>query len=135
MGKTGQYSIVLILLVTALAITGCSTEMENPRGTLSAAELLENPVYDEEVVIFGKVDIMGKVLSPYFELKSGGAKVKVWYSMMVEDNGVPRKTVKAEGIKNGDWIIVTGELKREGKHRVLNDFWASKIEKLEQEPQ
>lgn len=135
MGKKGLHIIVLTVLFTALTFTGCSTEIERPEGTLSVAELLENPVYDEEVVIYGKVDIMGKVLSPYFDLGSGGKTVKVWFNMMVEDSGTPRQPVKAGGISNGDWAIVTGELKREGKYRALNDFWASKIEKLQQEPQ
>jgi hypothetical protein len=36
-----------------------------------------------------------------------------------------------EAINNGDWVIVTGELKLEGQHRSLNDFWASNIEKIE----
>jgi hypothetical protein len=70
------------------------------------------------------------VLQPYFELGSGGKKIKVWFNMMIEDNGVPRQPVKAEGMSNGDWVIVTGELKEEGKYRALNDFWASRIEKL-----
>jgi hypothetical protein len=51
--------------------------------------------------------------------------------MMVEDDGTPRQPVKAERINNNEWVIVTGELKTEGKYRDLNDFWASSIKKLE----
>jgi hypothetical protein len=130
MDNTKLHIIVLIMLFTALTVAGCRTEIEKPEGALSVAELLEYPVYDTEVVIYGKVDIMGKVLQPYFELGSGGKKIKVWFNMMIEDNGVPRQPVKAEGMSNGDWVIVTGELKEEGKYRALNDFWASRIEKL-----
>jgi hypothetical protein len=121
----------LILAFAAFAITGCTTEVEKPEGALSVAELLQNPVYDEEVVIYGQVDIMGKVLSPYFDLESGGEKIQVWFNMMVEDDGKPRQPVKAEGINNNEWVVVTGELKTEGKYRALNDFWASAITKLE----
>jgi hypothetical protein len=120
-----------MLIVTLFTITGCTTEVEKPEGALSVAELLQNPVYDEEVLVYGRVDIMGKVLSPYFELESGGEKIKVWFNMMVEDNGKPRQPVKAEGINNNEWVAVTGELKTEGKYRALNDFWASAITKLE----
>jgi hypothetical protein len=121
----------LLLIVILFTITGCTTEAERPEGALSIAELLQNPVYDEEVVIYGRVDIMGKVLSPYFELESGGEKIKVWFNMMVEDDGKPRQPVKAEGINNNEWVVVTGELKTEGKYRAFNDFWASDIKKLE----
>ena len=123
--------IGLVLILAVFPLTGCATEVEKPEGALSVAELLQNPVYDEEVVIYGKVDIMGKVLSPYFDLESGGGKIKVWFNMMVEDNGKPRQPVKAEGISNNEWVVVTGELKTEGKYRALNDFWASDIKKLE----
>ena len=122
--------IGIMLLAAVFTITGCTTEVEKPEGTLSVAELLEDPVYDEEVVIYGRVDILGKVLSPYFELKSGGETIKVYFNMMVEDDGIPRQPVKAEGINNNEWVIVTGELKTEGKYRALNDFWANDIQKL-----
>jgi hypothetical protein len=123
--------IGILLLCAGFTLTGCKTEVEKPEGALSVAELLEYPVYDEEVVIYGRVDIMGKVLSPYFELESGGETVKVYFNMMVEDDGIPRQPVKAEKINNNEWVIVTGELKTEGKYRALNDFWASSIKKLE----
>jgi len=43
--------------------------------------------------------------------------------------GKETAAVSVEGIENGDYVIVTGELKTEGTHTVLNDFWASSIEK------
>jgi hypothetical protein len=48
---------------------------------------------------------------------------------MVEDDKTERPAVSVEGIENGDYVIVTGELKTEGTHTVLNDFWASSIGK------
>ena len=105
-------------------------EQERPEGMLSVAELLENPVYDTEVKIYGEVSLLGELLCPCFELTSDGETVLVWYGLMVEDSGIERAPVSVEGIENGDWVIVTGELKTEGKHRSLNDFWASNIEEL-----
>ena len=62
----------------------CSKEIEKPEDTLSVSELLENPVYDEEVKIYGKVSLLGELLCPCFQLTSGGKFVEVWYDLMVE---------------------------------------------------
>jgi len=86
-------------------------------------------VYDTEVEVYGKVSLLGQLYCPCFELSSGGDKVQVWYDLMVEDNGTERPAVSVEGIENGDYVIVTGELKTEGTHTMLNDFWASSIKK------
>ena len=102
---------------------------EKPEGTLSVAELLQNPVYDTEVKVYGKVNLLGQLYCPCFELTSDGGEVQIWYDLMVEDDGTERASVSVEGIENGDWVIVTGELKTEREHRSLNDFWASNIEK------
>ncbi|MBN1134666.1 MAG: protease inhibitor I42 family protein [Methanosarcinaceae archaeon] len=48
---------------------------------------------------------------------------------MIEDGGKERSSVSVEGVENGDWVIVRGELKTAGEHRSLNDFWASLIER------
>ena len=37
--------------------------------------------------------------------------------------------VSVAGIRDGDRVIVTGELRTAGVHTSLDDFWASKIEK------
>lgn len=100
-----------------------------PKSVLSIAELLENPVYDTEVAIYGKVSLLGELFCPCFVLTSGGQEVEVWYGLMVEDDGAEWPAVSVEGIENGDWVVVTGELKSDGTYRSLNDFWAGSIEK------
>ena len=101
---------------------------EKPEGTLTVAELLENPVYDTEVEIYGKVSLLGELFCPCFELTSGGQIVQVWYGLMVENGGTERPAVSVEGINNGDRVIVTGELKGEGGiHYSKGDFWANAI--------
>ena len=124
-------SAIIVIAVVTTILTYISQEIEKPEGTLSVSELLEKPVYDTEVKIYGKVSLLGELLCPCFELTSDGKKVEVWYDLMVEDDGTERLSVSVEGIENGDWVIVTGELKTEGIHRSLNDFWASNIEKIE----
>ena len=53
--------------------------------------------------------------------------------MMVDEDGSPapptRTPVNVEGIENGDWIIVTGELKFIEEFKVQKDFWL-KISKI-----
>jgi hypothetical protein len=38
---------------------GAIQEIEKPDGTLSVSELLENPVYDTEVKIYGNCELFG----------------------------------------------------------------------------
>ena len=104
--------------------------VEKPEGTLSVSELLQNPVYDTEVKLYGKVSLLGQLNCPCFDLTSDGEKMQTWYDLMVQDDGTERPSVSIEGIENGDWVIVTGELKTEGEHSLLNNFWASNIEKM-----
>jgi hypothetical protein len=47
---------------------------------------------------------------------------------MVEDDGALQPAVSVQEIKNGDWVVVTGELKSGGVHYSLNDFWLISIE-------
>jgi hypothetical protein len=49
----------------------------------------------------------------------------VWYDSMVEDDGTVRPPVNVDHVENGDWVIVTGELKTAGEQR--NDLWAEEI--------
>jgi hypothetical protein len=128
--KLRHVMLTFFVLISTILILSCTSgETGKPKGTLSVSELLQNPVYDTEVKVFGKVSLLGQLYCPCFELSSGGDKVQVWYDLMVEDNGTARPPVSVEGIENGDYVIVTGELKTEGTHTMLNDFWASSIKK------
>jgi hypothetical protein len=118
-----------LLLIGIGLMGGCMKEPLKPEGALSVSELLENPIYDTEVKIYGQVSLLGELFCPCFELTSGGKKILVWYGLMVDDDGTERPAVSVEGIQNGGQVIVTGELKRAGVHSSLHDFWASEIEK------
>lgn len=127
--------LVLSLLViggvvggsVAAAIGGDQDEI--PEGALSVAELLDNPTYDTKITIYGKVSLLGEVLCPCFELTSGGETLIVWYDLMVEDDGTQRPPVSVEGIKNGDQVIITGELRSTEGQLPSRTFWASDIKK------
>jgi len=130
MNKKIIFGILAVALVVIIGI-GLFNYLNKPpipipEGTLSVSEILENPLYDTEIEIYGKVSLLGELFCPCFSLTSDGREVTVWYNLMVEDNGTERPSISIEGIENGDWIIVTGELKTEGKNRLL-DFWASNI--------
>ena len=104
------------------------TGQGRPEGTLTAAELLSDPIYDTEVSIYGRVDGLGELACSCFFLISGRDSVQVWYDTMVEDDGTVRPAVNVKGIRNGDNVIVAGELKDEGGiHYSKDDFWAKSI--------
>jgi len=115
-------SLIFILL------SSCNQEPPKPEGALSAAALLENPIYDTQTRMYGKVSALRELMCTCFFLKSDGENLHVWYDTMVEDNGTLRPSVSVQEINNGDWVVVTGELKSGGDHYSLNDFWASSIE-------
>ena len=86
-------------------------------------------MYDTELRVFGEVSSLGDLDCTCFLLSSDGADILVWYDSMIEDDGTERSPVSVGGIKNGDQVIVTGELKDEGEHRSQGDFWLSSIGK------
>lgn len=108
-----------------------SGEAEKTEGTLSVSQLLENPVCGQEVIIYGQVSLLGELFCPCFALTSGGQTVMVWYDLMVEDGATQRPPVSVEGIENGDWVVVTGELRPSHGQVPSDTFWASNIEELE----
>lgn len=120
-------AVLVLFLASATFISGCVQEAEEMQ---SVSQLLQNPVYDTEVKIYGEVSLLGELNCPCFNFTSGGEAMQVWYDAMDED-GVTKPPVSVEGIVNGDWIIVTGELRAGSDNEKLNDFWASSIEESE----
>lgn len=121
--KCEHVILVGILLVGMGLMSGCAKGPQ-PLGALSVSEMLQDPVYDTKVTIYGQVSQLGEIKCPCFELTSGGESVIVWYAWYEDE----WPTVSVEGIENGDQVIVTGELKMVGGDH-LNEFAASKIEK------
>jgi hypothetical protein len=110
---------------------GCSGEPRPPKGALTVDALLADPVYDVEVTVYGQIGMLGELFCPCFELSSGGETLEVWYNLMTEDDGTTWPAVPVNGITNGDWVTVRGELKHAGVHRGENDYWAKAIERVE----
>lgn len=123
-----KFLIEIVILCLVAVIAGACTGQEKPEGTLTVAELLDDPVQDTEVRIYGEVSGIGELACTCFPLASGGETVLVWYDTMVENNGTLRLAVSIEGINKGDKIIVAGERKGEsGIHYAKGDFWATEI--------
>jgi PBP1b-binding outer membrane lipoprotein LpoB len=120
--------ILLGFLLISILLTGCSQEPQKPEGALSVAELLENPIYDTQTRVYGKVSALGELMCTCFFLGSEEGNLHVWYDTMVDNDGTLRPSISIEEINNGDWVIVIGELKSGGDHYSLNDFWLSDIE-------
>ncbi len=126
-GITAAITAILDSKVANWEDLGALTGEEKPEGTMTVAELLENPVYDTEVRIYGRVAGLGG-FDWQFTLTSGGESAMVWYNEMVENDGTLRPPVNVVGINNGDKIVVTGELKGEGgTHYSEGDFWATEV--------
>jgi hypothetical protein len=128
-----KYTVLyLILLFAAILLSSCAKEPPKPEGALSAAELLTDPIYDSEIKVYGQVSGLGEFECPCFALKSEEDRIYVWYDMMAEDDGSAnpptRPPIDVEGIKNDDWIVVTGELKYYENRKVLEDFWLAEFE-------
>ena len=123
--KSKQIILMGILLIGMELVSGFVTEPQ-PEGALSVPELLDDPVYDTEVTIYGQVSQLREIKCPCFDLTCGGKSVMVWYAWYEGD----WPAVSVEGIQNGDRVIVSGELKIVRADR-LNEFAASKIEKGE----
>ena len=98
-------------------------------GTLSVSELLESPMYDTEVEVYGTVSALGELFCPCFALATDGKMLTVHYDLMVEDDGTERPRVSVEGIENGDRVVVTGELRSSSGTAPSTTFWASNVEK------
>ena len=121
---------ITLLMITLIAIllNGCNQKSLKPEGALSVTELLENPIYDTQTRVYGKVSALRELACTCFFLQSEEGNLHVWYDTMVENNGTLRPSVSIDEINNGDWVVAIGELKSGGDHYSLNDFWLSDIE-------
>jgi hypothetical protein len=113
------------MVLGGVALFACDSPSDT--AYLSVTELMDNPVYDQEISVFGTVYLLNEVNSTSFELRSEGNSIKVWYDMMVEDDETACPGVDVDNIKNGDTVLVSGELKTDGTYRMENDFWLSEI--------
>jgi hypothetical protein len=122
----------MVFLNCAAILSSCASEPPRPEGTLTSAELLAEPVYNTPIKVFGQVSGLGVFECKCFASKSVDEQIYVWFDMMVEEDGSPRPPtrtpVDVDDIENGDWIVVTGELKTFEDFKVHKDFWLDAYE-------
>jgi hypothetical protein len=129
--KVKSLLVASVLIVAFIWIGGCSRS-KPPADALLVSELLEKPVYDREVKLYGQVSLLHELFCPCFELTSDGRTVEVWYDLMSVDGRTSRPPVSVVGISNGDWVVVTGELRApQGQPDSLDAVWASGITRLD----
>jgi hypothetical protein len=125
--KAKYLRLLLIFPVIALILCGCDEAPEQPAGSITAAELLSNPVYDTTIEVYGQVSGLGVFECPCFALKSDEGRIYVWYDMMVEEGGganpMTRPSIDVGEIDNEDWIVAIGELKYLENRKKQENFW------------
>ena len=123
--------LLMVFLISAGVLSCCSSEPLRPKGALTSAELLADPVYETPIKVYVQVSGLGEFECPCFALKSGDAQIYVWFDMMVESDGSPtpptRPPIDIEGIENDDWVVVTGELKYFEDFKDHKDFWLTEF--------
>jgi len=95
-----------------------------PGGIRSAGSLLLQPVFDTQVKTYGRVSGLGEMSCPCFSVASGGERLEVWYNLTAQG------PAQVPAIQNGDWVVVTGQLKPGVLGLGGRTFWASYIERL-----
>jgi hypothetical protein len=93
---------------------------------LGVSELLMNPIFDQDVSVFGKISLLGELFCSCFELTSDGETILVWYVHM-DEVGNESKNVSVDIFDDGDWVIVTGQLQEKKSGRDLHNFWLDTI--------
>lgn len=89
-------------VVDAVHAQGSRYKLGMPTGSMSVDSLLEKPYYGAEIFVYGTVSDLEKEPEASFKLNWEGAVLEV--ETVGTASGI-------EEIENGDWVIVSGELK------------------------
>lgn len=131
MQKIRQYAAAFSIIAFIIILFILTREPSAPPGAISVSELMERPVFDTELKVFGKVSGFGEFLYPCLYLSHGGKKINVWYEFVTDERGMSRPAENISFVENGQWLVVTGELKEETfktENQNINIFWASSFE-------
>ena len=101
--------IIIILLFVSSILSGCEKGPYKPEGTIGVQELLEKPVYAEEIKLYGQVTMKGVIDEGCFEVTYVGKNIRICSEL-------------TDNFNNGDRVTITG------KYNQSNQFTANKIE-------
>ena len=106
--------IIIILLFVSSILSGCEKGPYKPEGTIGVQELLEKPVYGEEIKLYGQVTMKGVIDEGCFDITYIGKNIRIC-------------SILTNNFNNGDRVIITG------KYQQRNPFTANKIELTQKE--
>jgi len=104
----------MIVAAVGVLLVFNPTPGEQPDGTLTVAELVDNPIYGTDVRVYGEVNGMEECGYKCFFLASEGERMRVNYgSAIVEGRmigGMENATERISVIREGDYVVLTGSL-------------------------
>ena len=112
--------ICVIVIISTIIIFSRYPKYNIPEKAIDVSQLLADPVYYEEVMIYGSVSALNELDCPCFYLTSGGKTVAIWYD---EYNN----SLYISQIRNGDMLGVNGHLDEASKNTVPPKFVPSAI--------
>jgi len=133
--------LLIIIVLFPFFLSACTQLATEPapeppaastENVMSPAELLADPVYDEDIRLEGTVSMLGELFCPCFQLEGDGEFFEVWYDLMAVDSGEPWPKVDVDGIENGDEIVITGHLRENTGSLPSKTFWLKSFEKAEE---
>lgn len=110
-------------------INTSKNESQLPEGSTTVETLMIELAYEEKVQIYGQIKDLGRLNSTAFFLTFNESKVRVWYDMMLNNDESSEPKVNVDKFESGDWVVITGTLKKSGNYVLQNDFWAKSIQK------
>ncbi|MCK5177304.1 MAG: hypothetical protein KAQ92_06260, partial [Candidatus Aenigmarchaeota archaeon] len=90
------------IIKDAVVKTITIAEAEKPQDAILVFDLLKNPIYNEEIKIYGMVSNLDTSSDYCFDLTSGEEKIIVRY-----DSFSKTSPVNIKDINNDDWIVIT----------------------------
>ena len=96
-----------------------------PEKAVQVSELLKNPNFIDEVMLYGQVSAIGQLDCQCFLLSSGDKTVSIWYSSAGENS-----LSNLDEIKNGDTIGVIGHLDNDSVISIPPKFIPTTIWKI-----
>lgn len=131
-----KIKILFLLLLVTILVVNCGSSTKNISNqtnrikAYSVAQLMNNPVYEKTIHVYGTIEELGIRNSKSFKLSSDGQSIQsVWYGMMVHDDRQQEPNVDISNFRNGDVVVITGKLKRKGRYVLKDSFWLSAIKK------
>lgn len=123
-------SAILVIGVTALMWVRDDLEFSFfEQKSYTVDSLLKQPVFDEPIRISGKIEGLGTMECPCFEVADNGQNLQVWYDLMLDRQNASQPKVDVSMLKNGLSVTLKGVLKKDQGPANAPGFWLLSIER------